>query len=225
MAKETESPAVSAEVVACLEKLDAAGTAQGKVLREERACGGFIEYWLEDGKVLRREVDAEAKDGTALVSALQGRVASEFGGLSGKLLTEACGAVPDLDSIETALRDGVHGVGSAGLKAILEEVDRRLPVPSCGKCGARMEVLSYHEKRYTTRLGKVTVRRKRVHCRSCGSGYYPLDRHLGIEGESVTPGAASVIADIVKDDSYGASSRKLLNTAGIDLGATPSTVG
>ena len=135
MAKGTGSPEVPADVSACLEGLDAAGTAQGTVLRRERSCGGFIEYWLDEGEVHWREVEAAAADGSALVSALQGSVASEFGGLSGKLLAEACGAVPDLDGIETALRDGVHGVGSAGLKAMLEEVDRRLPVPACGKCG------------------------------------------------------------------------------------------
>ena len=83
-----------------------------------------------------------------------------------------------------------------------------------------METLGYHDKTFTCRLGKVTVRRKRVHCRRCGNGHHPLDRHLGIEGGNVTPGAASVIADIVKDDSYGESSRKLRNTAGIGLGSS-----
>ena len=51
----------------------------------------------------------------------------------------------------------------------------------------------------------------------CGGGHYPLDRVLGIEGESFTPGAASIIADAVSDSSYAEASRKLVNLAGVNL--------
>ena len=54
------------------------------MLRRERACGGFVEHWLEGGEVHWREVDAAAADGSGLVSELQGSVASEFGGPSRK---------------------------------------------------------------------------------------------------------------------------------------------
>lgn len=216
--EETGLPDIPADVAGCLERLDAAGTGEVTVRRRVGTCGGIVEYWREGGAVRQRAV--AAPDGAAVLAALQESVASEFGGLSGKLLAEACGAVPDLDGIETALRDGVHGAGAAGLRALLEEVDRRLPAPACGNCGARMETLGYHGKTFTCRLGKVTVRRKRVHCRTCRSGFFPLDRHLGLEGANVTPGAASVIAALVKDDSYDGSSRKLLNAAGIDLGSS-----
>ncbi len=87
-------------------------------------------------------------------------------------------------------------------------------------CGARMEIPGHYGKTFTCRPGKVTVRRRRVHCRDCGNGHYPPDRHLGIEGGGVTPGAAGVIADIVGDDSCEASSRKLRNTAGIMPGSS-----
>ena len=114
----------------------------------------------------------------------------------------------------------MHGVGAAGFGAMLEEADKRLTVPDCVKCGTRTEILGYHGKTFTCRLGKVTIRRRRVQCRACGNGHYPLDRHLGIEGEGMTPGAASVIADAARDDSYEASSQKLRNTAGISLGSS-----
>ena len=152
-----------------------------------------------------REVEAAAADGSALVSALQGSVASEFGGTYGKLLAEACGAVPDLDGIETALRDGVHGVGSAGLR-MLEEV----PAAGCGKCGTRME--SY--RKTSPAAWEVSALPS---LREWPPSSGPAPWHRGRERDA---GGRQVIVDIVKDDSYGESSRKLRNTAGIGLGSS-----
>ena len=71
-------------------------------------------------------------------------------------------------------------------------------------------------KRFATRLGEVEVVRSHCRCRDCGGGHHPLDR-VGIEGESFTPGAASIIADAVCDSSYEEASRKLGNLAGVKL--------
>ncbi len=215
MTARTEPPAAWPEIAACLERLASAGDTEGTVMLRD-ADGTCVEYRLEGGEVHRRDATARP----AMLSALEESLSSEFGELSGKLTAEAAGPVPDLDSIETALRDTIHGVGTTGFGAMLEQVDKQLPVPGCDRCGARMEIQGYHGKTFTCRLGRITVRRRHVYCRTCRSGHYPLDRHLGIEGTKVTPGAASIIADIVKDDSCERTSRKLRNTAGISLGSS-----
>ena len=55
MAEGSGLRAIPADVAACLESLEAAAAAEGTVLRWECATGGFVEYWLEDGEVRRRE--------------------------------------------------------------------------------------------------------------------------------------------------------------------------
>ncbi|MCY4242785.1 MAG: hypothetical protein OXD36_13715, partial [Rhodobacter sp.] len=52
-------------------------------------------------------------------------------------------------------------------------------------------------KSFLTRLGRVEVRRAHFRCRSCGGGCFPPGRALGLEGDTVTPGTASVIAGTV----------------------------
>ena len=73
-----------------------------------------------------------------------------------------------------------------------------------------------------TRLGPVTVERVYRRCRGCGGGHYPLDRVLGLEGESCTPGAASLMADTVGDSGFAEASRRLENLAGVTV--PPSTL-
>ena len=185
------------------------------VLEQDGVC---IRYWLEDGRVCSCEVGGLSASGDAsgLVSVLE-RARAEFGALLPRAARDLDGAAPDLDAIERAVRDSSHGSGAAALKALLESLDARLPVPDCPNCGARMERHRWSAKRFATRLGEVEVVRSYCRCRDCGGGHHPLDRVLGIEGESFTPGAASIIADAVSDSSYEEASRKLGNLAGVNL--------
>jgi len=50
---------------------------------------------------------------------------------------------------------------------------------------------------FLTRLGRAGVKRSHFRCRSCGGGCLPLDRALGLEDGTVTPGMAGVIAGTV----------------------------
>ena len=47
-------------------------------------------------------------------------------------------------------------------------------------------------KTFHSRFGPLKVLRTYCICRPCGSGHFPLDRALGLEGKSATPGAESV---------------------------------
>ena len=138
------------------------------------------------------------------------------------LAAEAGQPVPDLDSIERAIRDGSHASGAAALKAILEEPDSQLPAPICERCGRAMARHGRKSRTIVTRLGPVSIERIYRYCRDCSRGHFPLDRVLGIEGDGHSPGAASLMADVVGDSSCEVASGKLENLAGVVI--APSTL-
>ncbi len=77
-------------------------------------------------------------------------------------------------------------------------------------------------KSFLTRLGRVEVKRTYFRCGSCGGGCFPLDRALGPEGGTVTPGMAGVMAETVSLMGFEAARRTVANLAGLD--ASPSSL-
>ena len=80
-----------------------------------------------------------------------------------------------------------------------------------GKLMERHQKLS---KSFASRLGPVKIERTYCRCRDCGSGFFPMDCALGLEQQTVTPGAANLVADAVVSDSFEEASRKPNNSAG-----------
>ena len=183
------------EFLADLSEEEAAAHSPVVLLR--RDDGGYVRYWREGGQVRCR--DADSAGGESRPGALEALLASgrrNFEELFPKLAAELLGPSPDLDIVETAFRDGLLGSGAA------------------------MRRHQRKSKRFATRIGPVKVERTYYLCPDCGGGHFPLDRALGIEGESHTPGAASIIADAVVDCSYEAAGRKLANLAGVSVATT-----
>ena len=109
--------------------------------------------------------------------------------------------------MERALRDSSLGGGAAALKTLLERLDGTLPAPECGGCGRPMARHLRASKSFLTGLGRVGVERSYFRCGSCGGGRFPPGRALGLEGDTVTPGTASVIAGTVPSMGFGAARR------------------
>lgn len=111
-----------------------------------------------------------------------------------RLAAELSAPGPDLDAVETALRDDGLAASAAVYRRLLEAQDDDLDPPACPKCGG---VMKRHgpkrAKTLTTRLGKVTVERSYCRCTGCGKGLCPLDARLGIEGRSMTPGTERMV--------------------------------
>ena len=174
--------------------------------------GVFMRQRRVGRRVRCREVEASGVPASE-TGALHAAAEAEFGRSLPLLTAELLGdGVPDLDAIETMVRDGVPGGG-----ALLEAVDARLAgksPPSCPSCGRRMERRGRVGKTFGTRLGEARVRRRYFYCRKCGVGDYPLDRALRLAGKRVTPGAEAVYADADGSDSCGEARRKLRNLAG-----------
>ena len=180
--------------------------------------GGFTRYWVEGGEVRSRDVV-----GDGAPEALLEAVSAEFGPPLPRLAADLASGAPDLDAVERALRDASLGGGAAALKLLLERLDGTLPAPECGACGGPMARHGTgRRKAWLTRLGRVGVKRSYFRCRSCGGGRFPLDRALGLEGGTVTPGMESVMAETAPLMSFEAAGRHVANLAGVR--ASPSSL-
>ena len=205
------------DTVAYLQGLTDEEAAKHSPIVRERD-GVFMQYWRIGRRVRCREVEASGVPASE-TGALHAAAEAELGRLLPLLTAELLGGgVPDLDAIETTVRDGVLGGGAKYYAALLEAVDARLAgksPPSCPSCGRRMERRGRVGKTFGTRLGEARVKRRYFYCRKCGVGDYPLDRALRLAGKRVTPGAEAVYADAAGSDSCGEARRKLWNLAGV----------
>lgn len=86
-------------------------------LVRKRDDGGSVQYWREGGEVLWSDADLGGERRPGALRALLESAARNFEGLLPKLAAEAAGPSPDLDSVETAFRDGLHDSGATALKA------------------------------------------------------------------------------------------------------------
>ena len=210
------------DTVAYLEGLGEEGAA---VLREHE--GGYTRYWLEGGEVRSCDITEDElplagfrPDGGPL-SALLGAVSAEFGPQLPRLAADLASGVPDLDSVERVLRDSSLGGGATALKMLFEQLDKALPPPECASCGKPMYRCQARKKKaWLTRLGRVEVERSYYYCRSCGNGFFPLDRALGLEGDTLTPGMLSVVAETTPMMSFDAASRHIANLAGVNASSS-----
>ncbi len=201
----------------CLESLtEGEAAVHPPVVREHG--DGFARCWLEGGEVRSRDV-AAAELPLAGHRPDGGRPA-EFGPLLPRLAADPGSGAPDLDGGGRALRDASPG-GGAAAPSFCRAAGR--DAAGAGVRGLRqadgpafvvVEVLA------SSRLGRVEVERSRFRCRSCGKGRFPPDRALGLEGGTVTPGMASVIAGTVPLMGFEAASRHVDSLAGVDASSS-----
>ncbi len=210
------------DTVAYLEGLGEEGAA---VLRVHE--GGYTRYWLEGGEV--RSCDFTEGElplaGFGPVGgplpALLGAVQAEFGPQLPKLAADLASGDPDLDCAERVLRDSSLCGGATALKILFEQLGEALPPPECASCGKLMCLHGARKKKaWLTRLGRVEVERNYYYCRSCRSGFFPLDRALGLEGDTLTPGIMSVMAETTPMMSFDAASRHIANLAGVNASSS-----
>ncbi len=167
-----------------------------------RHAGGHTRCWIEGGEVRSRDV---AADGTP--EALPGAVPAEFGPLPPRLAADPGPGVPDPGGGGRALRDASPGGGAAAPRLLLERLDARPCRRRSARPAGRRRPGTGRRKAWLTRLGRVEAERSRFRCRSCGGGCFPPDRALGLEGDTVTPGTASVIAGTVPLMGFEAAQR------------------
>ena len=154
--------------------------------------GVHVLHRLRDGRVEVREVSGEELERLRrFVSDFEagpgpGMAQSDLDRLSAELDRPG----PDLDAVETSLRDGGNAVAALQMKRLLERKDATLPAPVCPGCGKAMKrERAKRPKTFTCRMGPVTVERSLWRCRGCGGTAVPLDEWLKLEGKSMMPEA------------------------------------
>ncbi len=89
----------------------------------------------------------------------------------------------DLEALETAARRCALQVAARALEEKLnaDTSDHQGPWLSC-QCGRPARYAGRRRKRFSSVLGPLVLERAYYHCVACGSGFYPRDRELGLEG-------------------------------------------
>jgi hypothetical protein len=64
------------------------------------------------------------------------------------------------------------------------------------KCGQAARYAGRHAKTFVSVLGPLTLSRAYYHCGSCGEGFCPRDRALGLEGGSLSPGVLRMVGRV-----------------------------
>ena len=103
----------------------------------------------------------------------------------------------DLEAIETALRDGLHQLGTGVLTGLLQGdvpsvEQRQLPCP----CGRSAHYVELRSKTILTVLGEVHWRRPYFLCAHCGEGQFPADMELDVEKTSQSSGVRRMLAAV-----------------------------
>jgi len=119
--------------------------------------------------------------------------------------------------VELAIRTAMVGLGGALLDGLLRlDPGHRGPRVDCGN-GHQAEFVSYRGKTIDTVVGTVRLRRAWYHCAACKHGLAPRDGELGVTGESLSPGLASMNDRAAAAVPFAPANRLLAELAGVEL--------
>lgn len=126
----------------------------------------------------------------------------------------------DLEALESAVRRQVlHLAGHAVEQRInADHSDAAAPTVSC-RCGQRARYAGRRKKTFQSVLGPLNLERAYYHCRACGHGFYPRDRHFGLEATSLSPAVTRMIGTVGAMVSFEEGSQLLTELAGLEVDA------
>ena len=84
-------------------------------------------------------------------------------------------------------------------------------------CGAQARYAGRRAKTFTTALGEMTLQRAWYHCATCGAGFAPRDRALGLNSGAVSPAARRMTGLAAARLSFAESSALLRELAGLRI--------
>jgi hypothetical protein len=86
-------------------------------------------------------------------------------------------------------------------------------------CGGPARYAGRRDKTFESVLGLLTLERAYYHCGSCGAGFYPRDRALGLEGGTLTPGVLRMVGTVGAMVSFAEGEELLRELAGVEVSA------
>ena len=96
--------------------------------------------------------------------------------------------------------------------------DHQGPTVAC-PCGEPARYAGRREKYFQSAVGELRLERAYYHCASCERGFCPRDRHLGIEGASLSPAVTRMVGAVGATVSFAEGSALLAELAGISVDA------
>ncbi len=113
------------------------------------------------------------------------------------------------------------------LRVAARAVERRLnadpsdyagPTARC-LCGALARYAGRRPKTFESVLGVLTLQRAYYHCGTCGAGFCPRDRALGLEGGTLSPGVLRMVGMVGAMVSFDEGQELLRELAGVEVSA------
>ncbi len=124
----------------------------------------------------------------------------------------------DFEAIETAARRTALRLAARAVEQHLnaDHSDMRGHLLPCS-CGKLARYAGRREKCFESVLGPLTLNRAYYHCASCGGGFFPRDRALGLCGSSLTPAVTRMIGAVGALISFEEGSQLLSELAGVTV--------
>lgn len=147
---------------------------------------------------------------------LKTEVAAEIDRLSGS----GQAVSGDFASLEAGVRRAALSVAARVLENHLnaDRSDATKPFLPCS-CGHKARHAGRRKKRIESVLGPLHLWRAYYHCSACGSGFFPRDRMLDVEGTSSSPGLTRMIGQVGALVSFAEGSDLLQELAGVPVDA------
>lgn len=126
----------------------------------------------------------------------------------------------DFEALEMAARQRVLQLAARAIEQRLnadasDEAGSRLPC----RCGSRAQFMGRRSKTFRSVLGPLQLQRAYFYCFTCSHGFFPRDRHLGMEDTSLSPAVTRMIGTVGALVSFEEGSELLQELAGVSIDA------
>ena len=126
----------------------------------------------------------------------------------------------DFEALETGLRRRMLEMGAQlAARRINQDHSDRVGLRQPCDCGGEAHYAGRSAKTFETVLGPLRLERAYYHCTGCGHGFFPRDRHLGMEGTSLSPGVVRMTGSAAARVSFAEASALVSELAGVRVGA------
>jgi hypothetical protein len=125
-----------------------------------------------------------------------------------------------LGALEVAVRrQSLHLAGQAIEQRLnADHSDQGAEQARC-ECGQMARYAGRREKTFESVLGPLKLKRAYFHCATCGKGFCPRDRRLGLENSSLSPAVTRMVAAVGAMVSFEEGSQLLGELAGVAVDA------
>lgn len=128
--------------------------------------------------------------------------------------------VLDMEALEMSVRQQALQLAARAVEQRLnaDTSDNAGPGLPCS-CGGEARYAGRRSKHFHSALGSLHLQRAYYHCHSCGGGFCPRDRTLGLENSSLSPAVTRMVGTVGALVSFQEGSALLQELAGVAVEA------